>query len=65
MATATNLRVMLLDRPGLAHDALAAVLDDVEGVVRLLPGRDHDDTVPPDVSSSTTASCNRGAPWPW
>ena len=38
MATATDLRVMLLDRPGLAHDAVAAVLDDVEGVVRLLAG---------------------------
>ena len=40
---------MLLDRPGLAHDALASVLDDVDGVVRLRPGGDQDDTVPPDV----------------
>lgn len=49
MATSTDLRVMLLDRPGLAHDAVAGVLDDVEGVVRLLPARDQDDTLPPDV----------------
>ena len=32
---------MLLDRPGLAHDALAAVVDDVDGVVRLRPGGDQ------------------------
>ena len=40
---------MLIDRPGLAHDALASVVDDVDGVVRLRPGGDQDDTVPPDV----------------
>ena len=47
MATATVLRVMLLDRPGAVRDALASVLDDVDGVVRT--GEDQDDTVPPDV----------------
>jgi len=49
MATATVLRVMLLDRPGAVRDALASVLDDVDGVVRMRPGEDQDDTVPPDV----------------
>ena len=49
MEAASELRVMLIDRPGLAHDALASVLDDVAGVVRLRPGGDQDDTVPPDV----------------
>jgi hypothetical protein len=47
MATATVLRVMLLDRPGAVRDALASVLDDVDGVVRMRPGEDQDDAVFP------------------
>lgn len=39
----------MIDRPGFAHDALASVVDDVDGVVRLRPGGDGDDIGLPDV----------------
>ncbi len=49
MATATEFRVMLLDRPGFAHDAIAGVLDDVDGVMLLRPGDDAENSAGPDV----------------